>query len=72
MNTLVIATEAQQSRSHAKDLSVKARSSFLKKRTKKLLFRFAPCWPAMVPTPREADQEFFASFFAKKEVLSPS
>jgi hypothetical protein len=46
-----------------------ARSSFLKKRTKKLLFITAFEWPQYGRSSAVVNKSFFASFFAKKEVL---
>jgi branched-chain amino acid transport system permease protein len=43
-----------------------ASPSFLKKRSKKLLQRFARGGAASFSTPREADQKFFGSFFQKR------
>jgi hypothetical protein len=46
-----------------------ARRSFLKKRTKKLLSPPAFQWPDFGPSNAAINKSFFASFFAKKEVL---
>jgi hypothetical protein len=47
-------------------LAKKARCSFLKKRTKKLLL--PGCVALPVPHRREAERKFFASFFQKRSL----
>jgi hypothetical protein len=49
-----------------------ARRSFLKKRTKKLLLPSAAERPDFGPSDAAINNSFFASFFAKKEVLPSS